>query len=602
MKRPYSERKFIIIGIFVTIGLIFLVKIFYLQVIDNSYLVSANRNTLRYITQYPARGLVYDRNDKLLIYNEATYDLMVVPKQVENLDTSEICKLLGITAADLADKLMKARKYSPYRGSVFEKQLSKEAFGYIQEKLYRFKGFYVQSRTLRKYPLPIAAHTLGYIGEVDDNQAEKDNYYRSGDYIGISGIEKSYEKELRGRKGMKIMMVDVHNREKGNFEGGKYDTIALSGLNLYTSLDADLQEYGEKLMQYKKGSIVAIEPSTGEILSIVSSPTYDPNLLVGRVRGNNYSKLLIDPENPLFNRALMAKYPPGSTFKIVNALIGLNDGVLTPETRFTCERGFHFGKLDIACHAHVSPLDLKGSIIHSCNAYYCKAFRQIIDNRVYKNTREGFTHWRNEVLSFGFGTKFNSDLPYELKGNVPTPEYYDRYHGKNAWRSLTVISLAIGQGELGITPLQLANLAVIIANGGYYYIPHIVKSVGLKDNYLQKFKERKNTSIQSKYFDVIKQAMYEVVTSGTATQSKIDSIKMCGKTGTAQNPHGKDHSIFIAFAPMDNPKIAICVVVENAGFGATWAAPIASLMIEKYLKKNVRRKDLEQKILTTKVQ
>jgi len=601
MKRPYSERRFVIIGIFVTIGLIFLIKIFYLQVIDDSYLVSANRNTLRYITQYPARGLIYDRNNKLLVYNEATYDLMVVPKEVRNLDTAEICNLLGITGQELAMKLLKASKFSPNSASIFEKQLSKEAFGYIQEKLYRFKGFYVQSRTLRKYPLPIAAHTLGYIGEVDESVPAKDNYYRTGDYMGISGIEKAYEKELRGRKGLKIMMVDVHNREKGNFRNGEFDTTALSGLNLYTSLDVDLQEYGEKLMQNKIGSVVAIEPSSGEILAIVSSPSYDPNLLVGRVRGNNYARLLEDPENPLFNRALMAKYPPGSTFKIVNALIGLNDGVLKPNTMFTCERGFHYGKLNIACHAHTSPLDLIGSIKHSCNAYYCKAFRQIIDNRVYKNTREGFIHWRNEVISFGFGTKFNSDLPYELKGNVPTPEYYDRYHGKNAWRSLTVISLAIGQGELGITPLQLANLSAIIANGGYYYIPHIVKAIGLKDNYLQKFREKKYTTIDSKHFGIIKEAMYEVITSGTAAGSKLDSIKMCGKTGTAQNPHGKDHSIFIAFAPMDNPKIAICVVVENAGFGATWAAPIASLMIEKYLKKTIRRKDLEEKILTTKI-
>lgn len=601
MKRPYSERKFIIIGIFIAVGLIFLMKLFYLQVIDDSYLVSANRNTLRYITQYPARGLVYDRKDKLLVYNEATYDLMVIPNEIKNLDTAEICNLFGINKTDLADKLMKAKKYSPYKASIFEKQLSKESYGYIQEMLYRFKGFYVQSRTLRKYPRPIGAHTLGYIGEVSEDMPAKDNYYRSGDYIGISGIEKSYEKELRGRKGMKIMMVDVHNREKGSFQNGKYDTTALSGLNLYTCLDADLQEYGEKLMQNKNGSIVAIEPSTGEILTIVSSPSYDPNLLVGRVRSSNYFNLMNDPENPLFNRALMAKYPPGSTFKIVNALIGLQDGVLKPSTRFTCERGFHMGKLNIKCHAHISPLDLIGSIKHSCNAYYCKAFRQIIDNRVYKNTREGFLHWRNEVLSFGFGARFGSDLPYELKGNIPTPEYYDRYHGKNSWRSLTVISLAIGQGELGITPLQLANFAAIIGNGGYYYIPHIVKAVGVKDNTISRFREKKTTTIDSKYFDLVKEAMYEVVTSGTGSGSKIDSITMCGKTGTAQNPHGKDHSIFIAFAPKDNPKIAICVVVENAGFGATWAAPIASLLIEKYLKGKVYRTDLEERILNTKV-
>ncbi len=601
MNHPYSSRKYVFIITFIVIGIIFLIKLFYLQVIDDSYQASANRNALRYITQYPARGLIYDRNNKLLVYNEATYDLMVVPNQVKGIDTNELCSLLDIQKEDFKKKLVKASTYSPFKASIFEKQISKESYGYIQEKLYRFKGFYTQTRTLRKYPQPIASHLLGYIGEVNDVIAQKDNYYKSGDYIGISGIEKSYEPQLRGVKGMKIMLVDVHNREMGKFENGKYDTIAIMGQNLYTSIDADIQAYGELLMKNKRGSIVAIEPETGEIIALVSSPSYDPNLLVGRARGKNYSILYTNPLNPLFNRALMAKYPPGSTFKLVNALIGLQEGVLKPSTTFSCERGFHFGKLTVACHAHASPLDLIGSICHSCNAYYCKAFRLIIDNPKYHNTLLGFEEWRRLVLSFGFGGKFDSDLPYELRGNIPSSGYYDRYHGKNRWKSLSIISLAIGQGEIGTTPLQLANLAAIIANEGYYYIPHILRGMGFYKYVPDKFKEKKITGIEQKHFAIVKEAMRQVVTSGTASNGAIDSISVCGKTGTAQNPQGKDHSIFIAFAPKDKPKIAICVIVENAGFGATYAVPIASLIIEKYMKGKVKRIDLEQRIINTSI-
>ncbi|NVO03710.1 MAG: penicillin-binding protein 2 [Bacteroidetes bacterium] len=600
MKAPYSDRKYVIYIIFISIGIILGFRLIYLQLMDSSYKVSADKNVLRYNTEFPARGLIYDRNGKLLVYNEAAYDLMVIPKYAKNIDTLGLCQLLGIDKATFIEKMKKASIYSSYSESIFEKQISKEVYGFIQEKLYKFPGFFVQARTLRKYPIPIAAHTLGYIGEVSPEKTLEDKYYKPGDYIGISGIEKSYEAELRGKKGLKVMMVDVFNREKGNFAGGKFDSASIAGKDLYTSLDADLQTYGEYLMKNKRGSIVAIEPETGEILTLVSSPTYNPNLLTGRIRSKNYMTLIEDKLKPLFNRALMAQYPPGSTFKLVNALIGEQEKVLVSSTRFPCSLGFHFGKLTVKCHAHGSPLDLEQSIVQSCNAYYCYAFKAIVEKRPFISTKAGFNKWRNHVLSFGLGEKFHNDLPNELSGNIPTSDYYDKYHGKNRWRAVSVISLSIGQGEIGITPLQLANLAAIIANRGWYYIPHIVKAIGKKNNLNQRFIIKKNTTVEAQYFEPVVNAMNKVVqsASGTGFGGKLENVSMCGKTGTAQNPHGKNHSLFIAFAPKDNPKIAISVIVENAGYGSEWAVPIASLMIEKYLFGKVKRKDLEQKMIT----
>jgi penicillin-binding protein 2 len=468
----------------------------------------------------------------------------------------------------------------------------------LEEKLYKFPGFYVQSRTLRKYPTPAAAHMLGYVGEVNDDAIKKNPYYKPGDYIGVSGIEKSYEDVLRGIKGVRVSMVDVHNREKGSFRNGIYDTIAQAGSSLWSSIDLELQEYGEKLMKGKKGSIVAIEPSTGEILAIVSSPTYDPNLLVGRVRAINYMKLLRDTlNNPLFNRALMAMYPPGSTFKIVNALIGEQEGVLKPNTQYSCELGFHYGSLTVKCHRHPSPLNLSQSIQNSCNAYYCKAFKAILENRrKYRNTKEAYEAWREYVLKMGFGRKFNSDLPYELKGILPTSAYFDKTRGKNAWKAVSIISLAIGQGELGTTPLQLANLAAIIANRGYYYTPHIVKAIGNEKNKNLKFLAQNDCGIEAKYFEPIIMGMQDAVLKGTATSAKQADITIAGKTGTAQNPHGQPHSLFICFAPIQNPKIAMCVIVENGGYGGEIAAPIASLMIEYYISRKVTKPELEEKV------
>ena len=551
------------------------------------------------MTQYPARGLIYDRFGKLLVYNEAAYDLMVTPHQVKNIDTAELCRLLEIDRKEFTDRLKKARQYSPYRPSIFEAQISRENYGYLEEKLFRFPGFFVQPRTLRKYTYPIAAHTMGYIGEAGPEIIEKNPYYHSGDYIGISGLEKSYEDVLRGKKGLKIKVVDVFNRDKGSFQNGKYDTSAVAGTDLHSSLDADLQAYGEQLMTNKKGSIVAIEPSTGEILCIVTSPSYDPNLLVGRVRKKNYTFLSEDTVMvPLFNRALMAMYPPGSTFKLVDALIGQSEGVLNAETRYSCPGGFSIGNGKmVGCHNHFSPLNLRQSIQYSCNTYYCRVFKSIIDNSAYSSTRQAYESWRKHVMSMGLGKKLGIDLPGELNGNIPSPNYYDKYHGVNRWRSLTIISLAIGQGEIGITPVQLANLAALISNRGFYYIPHIIRSAGTQTELPAEFRQKKVTDVDPKYFELVVEAMHDVVESGTATNARMDSIAICGKTGTAQNPHGKNHSIFIAFAPKDNPKIAISVVVENAGFGATWAAPIASLMIEKYLKREVKRKEIEQKMI-----
>ena len=599
MEKLYSSRKVIFIGLFLFTGLIFLIRLFYIQVIADKYILSANNNVLRYITQYPARGLIYDRYGKLLVYNEAAYDLMVTPKQVKVIDTLELCKLIGIDRQDFIDRLKKARNYSPYRASIFEAQISRENYGYLEEKMFKFPGFFVQSRTLRKYTSPYAAHTLGYIGEVWNEIIQKDPYYRSGDYIGISGVEKSYEEVLRGQKGLKIRVVDVFNRDKGSFQNGRYDTNAFAGSDLYSSLDIELQGYGELLMKNKKGSIVAIEPSTGEILCLVTSPSYDPNLLVGRARKKNYKILSEDSVYvPLFNRALMAMYPPGSTFKLVDALVGQQDGVLNQDTRYGCPGGFSLGSGKmVGCHQHWSPLDLKQSIQFSCNTYYCRVFKSIIDKKPFTSTRAGYEHWRDHVMSFGFGKKLNCDIPGELNGNIPSSNYYDKYHGKNRWRSLSIISLAIGQGEIGITPLQLANLSALIANKGFYYTPHIIRAIGTEAEKNKKFETKHKSDIDPVYFDIVIEAMHDVVEAGTATEAKIDSIAVCGKAGTAQNPHGKNHSIFIAFAPMNKPAIAISVVVENAGYGATWAAPIASLMIEKYLKKSVNRKEVEQRMI-----
>lgn len=591
-----SGRSTIIVLIFLAVGIIFLLRLFFLQVIDDSYKLSANNNVLRYVTDYPARGLILDRKGKLLVYNEPVYDLMIIPKQVKNIDTLEFCKLIEISIESFREKFKKAKLYSPVKPSMFEKQLSSETYASLQEKLYKFHGFFVQPRTLRKYPDPMAAHLFGYIGEVDSNIIKKNAYYKEGDYIGKSGIEQSYETTLRGKRGTRIMMVDVFNRPKGSFQDGQYDTLAIAGESITLSLDKELQEYGEKLMQNKVGGIVAIDPQTGEILACISSPTYDPNLLVGRARTKNYARLLFDPTKPLFNRALMAYYPPGSTFKLINDLIGEQEKVLFPNTSYYCDGGYHMGSKTVKCDARHGSIALQTAIEHSCNTYHCHVFRSIVDQKKFKSTEEGYQAWRNYVLTFGIGKRLYSDLPQELKGNVPTIEYYDRYHGKGRWKSSTVVSLSIGQGELGVTPLQMANTMCIIANRGHFYIPHILKKIGNKVVSEKHFTEKNHTAVDPDYYNIVIEGMQSVVESGTAAGSKLKGITICGKTGTAQNPHGKDHSLFVGFAPRENPKIAIGIMVENGGWGSEWAAPIASLMIEKYLTDTITRPHIEEKM------
>ena len=516
---------------------------------------------------------------------------MVNPQELKPFDTTELCKILKIDVSQIREGIRKALQYSRYKSSPLIYQIADSTYAVLQEELYRFPGFYVQPRTLRKYNNKIAPHLLGYVGEVDSAIIKKDNYYQLGDYIGMNGIEKTYEPILRGEKGVAIYLVDVHNRIKGSLQNGKFDKPSKAGKNITLTIDKELQEYGEKLIKNFRGAIVAIDPSSGEILAIISSPSYDPSLLIGRNRSYNFNILKNDPTKPLFDRATMSKNPPGSTFKIINALIGLQKGVITPDSRFSCAMGYTVGNVHVGCHLHPSPLDLIGSIQHSCNSYYCNVFRRIIDNPNESSISNAYENWRDLVMSFGFGQKIGVDIPSELGGNIPSLKYYNKIY-RNSWNSVTIISLAIGQGEIGITPLQLANYAATIANRGYYYIPHTLKYVDGKDSVNVRYRIKQYTKIDSSLFKYVIEGMYRAVNGpggGTATNAAVPGLDICGKTGTAQNPHGEDHSIFIAFAPKDNPKIAISVYIENGGFGATIAAPIASLMIEKYLNDTITR-------------
>ena len=603
MKDAFTNRKYIIIAFIVLVALVLIIRLFIIQVVEDTYRLSADNNVLRYVTQYPARGLIYDRNGKLMVSNQAAYDLMVVPAQTGKMDTTEFCRELGITISFFNERLKAAKTYNRKSPSIFLKQISAETYARFQEKIFLYPGFYVQPRTLRKYSRPVAAHLLGYISEVDEAVINKDPYYKMGDYIGKLGIEEAYEKELRGRRGVKIFLVDVFSRVKGSYADGALDTLAVQGTDIISGIDYDLQEYGEKLMQNKTGSIVAIEPKTGEILALVSSPNYDPSLLVGRVRSENFSKLQGDTSlKPLFNRAFMASYPPGSTFKPINGLIALQEKVISPSTEFGCSNGYRAGSLTVGCHSHRSPLDLKDAIANSCNSYFCQAYRRILENPRYGTVAEAYDKWKSYLDEFGFGKKLGTEFPNELNGILKTSEYFDSYHKKGGWKALTVISMAIGQGELGTTPVQMANMTAAIANRGYYYTPHIVKSIGADKRIDPKFTEKHVISIDSANFEAIILGMEAVVNGGpgaTARSVAMSDIIICGKTGTAENNFGEDHSVFIAFAPKDNPKIAIAVYVENAGFGSTYAAPVASLMIEKYLKNTIadNRKWFEQRML-----
>lgn len=595
MSNRYSDRSHVVKLIFIIIGVIFVGRLAILQLFNPKYRDLARQQSLRNVTQYPARGFIYDRHGKLLVHNEAVYDLMVIPRMVKDLDTAHFCECLNITREDFDNKMQKARKYSPYAASIFMKQVSKEEYAKFENKMFRFKGFYISQRTLRIYDRPIAAQVLGYVGEVDQSDLDRDPYYKQGDYIGKSGLEKSYEEVLRGVKGKRIMHVDVHNREIGPYRGGALDTLPIEGCNLYTTIDADLQQYAEELMGNKRGCVVAIEPSTGEVLAMVSAPTYDPNLLVGRIRGENYRKLNSDIAKPMLNRALMGQYPPGSIFKVAQSMVALDLGVITPNTGFACEKSL------VGCHNHPSARSVQEAIKMSCNPYFYQVYRRVIQQgkykSIYKDSQYGLTVWREYMLRFGFGQKLDIDLPKSglSKGNIPDTAYYNRWYGKERWAFSTIYSNSIGQGEVTVVPIQMANLAAIVANRGYFITPHMVRFYGSDSTRNDEYYTRHETGIKKEYFDIAAAGMFDVVhvAGGTARRARVDGLDICGKTGTAEN-FGNDHSVFIAFAPKDNPKIALSVYVENAqGGGGTWAAPIAGLLIEKYLNGEVKRKDVE---------
>lgn len=584
----FFERRYVVAGIFIALIIILLARLFYIQIIDDRYLLYAQDNVLRRVYKNPARGPILDRNHKVLVQNESFYDIWVTPKDVKPFDTLEFCKLLGIDKEGFDKRLDKAIKYSRNIASIFEKQLSKTVYAAFQERLSEFTGFYSSPRYLRTYPDSVAAQFLGYIGEVTDNDIKRSGgYYHPGDYMGVTGVERSYENILRGKRGVENQLVDSRNRQKGSYANGAYDTAAVAGERLISSLDLRIQKLGEKLMQNKLGGIVAIEPSTGEILCYVSSPTYDPNLMVGHERGNNAAKLYQDPYKPFFIRPIQAYYPPGSSFKPLSALIALQEGIITPQTTYNCPGYYYAGNHRIACtHVH-GTVDLAGAVAGSCNGYFSMVFQKLIEINGAKQTEASFTNWRNNVSKFGLGSKLGLDMPGEGKGNLPLAAHYDRMYHRGGWRSSTIVSLAIGQGELEATPLQLANIECTIANHGFYYKPHLIKAIGDKEVIRSEYKVKNYVGIDAQYFEPVINGMQAVVDHGTAVQSKIPGIVMCGKTGTAQNPHGENHSVFVAYAPRDNPKIAIAVVVENSGEGAHWAAPIASFIVEKYLKDSI---------------
>ncbi len=582
----YRQRKNILLVSIIVVFTLIVVRLFYIQIISKYYRINAENNALKYETIYPARGLILDRNGATLVSNKITYDIMVTPVEVTPFDTLEFCSIFGIDTSFVNSKFREYRKYRTrvgFQTLPFIKQVSGEHYNIFIEKQYKFPGFSGTPRTIRTYPSNAGANLYGYISEVDADYIKKNPEYRQGDYAGRTGMEMAYEEQLRGEKGYNIYLRDAHNRIKERYEEGEYDKTAVAGKDVTSTIDAVLQAYGEELMQNKVGSLVAIEPSTGEILTMVSSP----GLEISKLAEINkyYQEIVTDPYKPMYNRAVMSPQPPGSVFKLVNGLIGLQEGVITPSSTYSCHGAYTVGNLRVGCHGHPSPLDFRRSIMMSCNTYYCYVFRAILDNPKYKTIRESFTMWKEYVESFGFGVKLNTDIPSEQAGTMPTAEWYDRLHGKNRWRSLSIISLAIGQGEIGSTPLHLANLAAIIANRGWFYTPHLQKD--MPDNPIDsRFKELHYTMVDTTWFKYVVDGMYLAVNGGPGATGRlaiIPGLDLCGKTGTAQNPHGNDHSIFICFAPKENPRIAVAAYIENAGFGSTWAAPISSLLVEKYL-------------------
>ena len=566
------------------IVVIYVLRLFSLQLLSDDYRARADSNALMRRIQFPARGAITDRTGKLLVYNQPAYDIMVVMQEQDGVDTLGLCRSLGITREwyiKRMDEIRHTKGYSPYTQQVFMNQLSMEEFSNFQEKLFHFRGFYIQKRSIRQYSYPYAAHILGDVGEVNQADIDADDYYRSGDYIGTQGVERSYERQLRGIKGSEILIRDVHGRIKGRYQDGRFDQKPIPGKNLTLSIDLELQKLGERLMQNKLGAIVAIEPSTGEILCMVTSPTFDPRSLVGRQRGKRHKELSRDPMKPLLNRAIMGTFPPGSTFKTSQALTFLQEGIITPQTAYSCYRGFHYGRLKVGCHIHGSPLPLIPAIATSCNAYFCWGLYHMFNNRVkYQSTQEAMTMWKDYMVSMGFGYRLGVDLPSEARGMIPNADYYDE-HYRGSWNALTVIHIAIGQAEVTLTPLQIANLGATIANRGWFITPHIVKEVQ-DDTLASVYSKKRYTKVSRTNYETVVDGMARAVTSGTCRGAASSQYVVCGKTGTAEN-RGYDHSAFMGFAPRDNPKIAIAVYVENGGYGAHYGVPIGALMMEQYI-------------------
>ena len=606
-------RNSLLYFLIISVGTIFIARLLFLQVIDDKHKQNPLNNsavTKKFI--YPDRGYIYDRNGKLLVANQSSYDVMIIPKDVEPLDTLEFCSLLKITKPQFKKYYKRAKNYSPRIASIFLAQLSKEDYAYLQEKMYKYKGFYIQKRFLREYPINTSANVLGYISEVNERILKRNKSYQLGELIGYQGVEKQYENVLRGKKGVSYIQKNRFNKEIGPYKNGIYDTVAKSGKDIFLTLNIDLQKYTEDLMFQKRGGIVAIEPSSGEILALVSTPSYNPNMMVGRKRSKNSVELFNDSiKQPMLDRALQAQYPPGSPFKLVNALVALQEGVITPTTGFYCHHGFKYGRGGfMACHCGVvgSPIQLEKGIYRSCNSYFANVYRKTIEK--YDTPAKGMDVWSNHVKSFGLGDFLGYDLPSGQKGLIPDSKLYKRYYPHGGWKAITTISNAIGQGEVLTTPIQLASMTAAIANRGFYYTPHIIKKIGdsiVKD---PKYTKAKYTTIDTEHFGPVIQGMFDVFEMGTARYSKVEGIEICGKTGTAENSkrvNGKkvdftDHSIFVAFAPKDKPKIAIAVFIENGYWGSRWAAPIASLMIEKYINgfisKSAARQNAEKKMLT----
>ena len=595
------ENK-LLIGLCVAAGIL-IVKLFGIQILDDKYKMDADNNSMVYSVIYPTRGIIHDRNGNILVGNKVAYDIIVTPREIQEFDTLGLAKALDVSPDLIREKMAeykKNRRRIGWQSVVMLKKIPQETYMRFAEVAYRFPGFKGQARSIREYPYNAGGNLLGYVTEVDARYLKKHPEYVSGDYAGKSGIEAARENELKGEKGYSIWLRNSRNRIESRYEDGEMDRDAVPGKDITTTIDAELQNYGQELMKNKVGSLVAIEPSTGEILAMISSPGIDVDMLADI--GQHYSEIASDPYKPMFNRAVQAYYPPGSVFKLVNGLIGMQEGVVTPNTHYSCKLGYHFGKSKLGCHAHKSPIDLQESIMMSCNAYYCYILRDLLENGKNGSIAESLDKWNEYVKSFGFGKKLGSDFPAELSGFIPNSAYYDKWYGKRRWKATTVISLSIGQGEIGCTPLHMANLCATIANRGYYITPHIIKD-SKEVTIDPKYKEKIYTMVDEKHFETVVGGMYRAVNSGfgsgaTASIAAVEGLDICGKTGTSQNPHGDDHSVFICFAPKDNPKIAVAAYVENGGFGASYAAPLASLLTEMYLNKEIsdKRKPLEDRM------